>query len=277
MITPEIEQIADFDKPPVVEVALGIQLVGEPIDLEALAALAIELKPEYPHRQQLDPVPRSLETFARGPVTPQVEVRLGHVPLPRTWLVSDDQHYLIQVQADRFILNWRRVDVGDEYPRYAHLRPKFDKLRGRLFAILEDLKQTPIIEQVEVTYVNELIGPDSWEPDRHPLLDGMLTTVKDLDPHGFLPVPEDSAYFARYRIPGPNREPIGRLLVSTEAAYRTAGGVPIYLLKLTTNLAGTFNTDDETVSALDKGREWIVKGFLQLTTQAMQTEWGPST
>lgn len=275
-----IESIAEFERPPVVEVALGVQFDRAAVDLEVLADFATAIKAEFPRREQVEPLVRSTESFARPPEGSRFEFRFGGPPLPRTWLVSSDQRLLVQLQADRLTLNWRRVELDDAYPRYAGLRPQFDGLRGRLAEIISGLgRDRPIIDQVEVSYINELAGPDQPAAARHPALAGMLATVVDVGSGGFLPPPEDAGYLARFRIPAPDgtEQPAGRLLVSTDPAYRTADQRPIYLLKLTANLVGALATEESVIDMLNLGRRWVVNGFLQLTTPDVQAQWGPVT
>lgn len=274
-----IESIAEFEKPPVVEVVFGVQFERAVIDLEALAEFATAIKAEFPNREQVEPLPRSSESFARPPEGARIEFRFGGPPMPRTWFLSSDERLLVQLQADRLTLNWRRVDVGDEYPRYAALRPKFDALFEQLADIIEGLgRETPTVDQVEVTYINELAGPDEAVGDRHPSLATMLTTIADLEPGHFLPLPEDVGYLTRFRIPSlDGGADVGRLLVSTDPAYRTADQRPIYLLKLTANLMGRVDTKESVIEMLNLGRSWVVNGFLQLTTPEIQAKWGPRT
>ena len=275
-----IESIAEFERPPVIEVALGVQFDRAVVDLEALAEFANAIKAEFPDREQDEPLPRLTESFRRPPEGPRVEFRFGGPPMPRTWFLSSDRRLLVQLQADRLTLNWRRVEVGDEYPRYATLRPKFDAIRGQLIDILKGLgRESAQIDHVEVTYINELAESeeDSAE-DRHPSLAAMLTTVNDVDADGFLPLAEDVGYLARFRIRSPDGEQaIGRLLVSTDPAYRTSDQRPIYLLKLTASLVIPSDLEDSVIEMLNLGRSWVVHGFLQLTTKEIQANWGPIT
>lgn len=274
----DIEQIVDFGSPPVVEVALGVQFTQSVIDLEVLAELARALRTEFPHRQQIEPLMRVSERFERPGATGFLDFRLG-VPLPRTWFVSTDQRYLLQAQSDRLIFNWRRVEVGDAYPRYRAIRPKFDELRERLGRILADLgRPAPVIDLVEVTYINELAGLGPTSPEQHPPLGRLLRTVSDLGDGTFLPEPEDAGFVARYRIaPEEGGQPIGRLAVRTDPGYRTSDHQPIYLLNLTANIVGNYSNDDQVKECFDLGRKWVVRGFLDLTATDLQQRWEPET
>jgi uncharacterized protein (TIGR04255 family) len=275
-----IEIIADFERPPVVEVVLGVQFSQAVVDLEVLAEFAVAIKDEFPNREQKEPLAGASESFARPPDPPRIEFRFGAPPMPRTWFESPDRRLLVQLQADRLIFNWRRVEREDTYPHYNVLRPKFDALHEQLEGILRRQKGEPgTVDNVEVSYINELASSDEPSGYTHPGLADMLTTVASVEPGGFLPEPEDAGYMARFRIPSPDGtgKPVGRLLVSTDPAYRTSDQRPIYLLKLSANLVGTSSTREAVVDMLDLGRRWVVEGFLQLTTPAIQSTWGPLT
>jgi uncharacterized protein (TIGR04255 family) len=49
-------------------------------------------------------------------------------PMPRFWFTSSDGVYLIQVQRNAFILNWRKKD--SIYPHYEDVKAQFDKWFG---------------------------------------------------------------------------------------------------------------------------------------------------
>jgi uncharacterized protein (TIGR04255 family) len=277
-VSQRIAPIVDFEDPPVVEVVLGIQFQQAVIDLEVLADYAKAVKPAFPHRQQVEPLPKASEPFGRPPQH-DIEIRLGGgPPLPRTWFQGDDQRLLLQLQADRLVLNWRRIALGDRYPRYETLRPQFDALLGTLSDVLRKLgrKRAPI-NHVEVSYNNELSTPGWDAPDAHPPLSDFLVALcrPEENADSFLPQSEDTAYRARFRM-GTATEgaQAGRLVVQTDAAYRSFDVMPIYLLKLSAFMAGTLSDDEEVVAALDRGREWVVKGFLELVRPEVQEHWG---
>jgi len=176
---------------------------------------------------------------------------------------------LIQVQRDRFLLNWRRKNE-ETYPRYGHLRAAFlehfttfqDFLRSRGMG-----GTRPV--QWEVTYVNHMRPGDAWS--RYGQLGKVLTHLAH-DPKGhFLGEPEDVAVQIRYRI---SREgsPIGRLHVTAEPASVT-DGQPVIVLSLTARGGLRETPRGNLADYLDLGREWVVRGFTDATTEEMHREW----
>ncbi|MCP9491031.1 MAG: TIGR04255 family protein [Solirubrobacteraceae bacterium MAG38_C4-C5] len=272
---PAIETIVEFERPPVIEVVFGTQFGAAIVDLEVLAEFARSVRGEFPRREQIEPLPRAFESFDHPPAGTHIEFRFGGAPLPRTRFISTDEQTLLQLQADRFLFNWRRVSADDAYPRYETLRPRFDALRQRLIEVLDGLgRPTPVVDHVEVSYINELSFPGHPSARTHASLSALVSTVSDLPRGGFLSEPEDVGYSARFRIPrADGTGPMGRLIARTEPAYRSADGRPIHLLTLTANLVGSFASDTAVIDALDLGRRWVVNGFLEMTTPELHANW----
>lgn len=266
-----IEHIVDFQRPPVVEVALGVQFAHPVVTLDVLSALVVRWREEYPFNEPQEPLPRVVETFDRPIGGPTLELRLG-ASWPRTWLLSADQSRLIQLQPDRVIVNWRRVEEGDEYPRYATLRPWLLTVLREVLAVATEYGGPPApIDAVEVTYVNELASPQTVEVGSHPALERMVLPVGAVD-GTFLPDPEDTGYAARFRI-DEGDGPVGRLVVRTDIGFRNRDGAPIYLMNLTANIVRPARDAQGVPAALDLARRWVVKGFLDLTTKEMHEKW----
>lgn len=84
---------------------------------------------------------------------------LGEVfPLPRFWFTSPDEAYLIQVQRNAFLLNWRKRE--GIYPHYEDVKAQFDQWFGVFSAFCEREFGLAKLEiaRCELNYIN-LIGP----------------------------------------------------------------------------------------------------------------------
>lgn len=122
---------------PVFEVGLMVQFAdGLPLSVFDAADLAAMYRSEYPQTQQAEVL---------GPFSPQPVPSLVSVPVdtsvPRLWFISADAKDLLQVQRDKFGLNWRRLDVTmqpTEYPGYDHLAGEFDRQLDRYFTWLDE-------------------------------------------------------------------------------------------------------------------------------------------
>src|SRR6185436_6912977 len=92
--------------PPVTEVICG--LIFEPvpeIDPLVLGTYWEKKRQDFP-RHQLHP-----------PISDESSLVITGLPTIRTWLISEDDVFVVQIQNDRFYLNWRAR--GQEYPLFS--------------------------------------------------------------------------------------------------------------------------------------------------------------
>jgi uncharacterized protein (TIGR04255 family) len=98
--------------------------------------------------------------------TGPVRLALG-IPPQRAWLISDDDVFLIQVQADRFYFNWRLRN--QEYPRFGDYEGH-SGIKTRMLAEYErfadfcraDLGALPQPSAVHLAKVDHLIQGTHW-------------------------------------------------------------------------------------------------------------------
>jgi len=75
-------------------------------------------------------------------------------PMPRFWFMTEDDVYLIQVQRNAFVFNWRRQN--EDYPHYVSLKRKFDEhfsIFGNFCRKLFGVSKIDI-ERCELSYIN---------------------------------------------------------------------------------------------------------------------------
>jgi hypothetical protein len=126
-----------------------------------------------------------------------------------------------------------------------------------------------------VTYINQIESPNISAGDAHPYLGDIISPVRPWPEGQFLPRPEDTNVQTRFLIPSDVAgQPAGRMYVSASPAFRL-DGLPIYIMSLVSRMIPTAGAEDMTAvwTSLDMGREWIVRGFKQLTTEDMQRYW----
>jgi hypothetical protein len=179
---------------------------------------------------------------------------------------------LIQVQPDRFVHNWRKVDADAEYVRYPRVRERF----SHSFEIFEGFVRTEelgeiIADQCEVTYTNHLPAGEGW--DEQGRLDKVVTVWKSETSDDFLPTPEAASLAVRYIIVGEEGTPAGRLYVELQPAFRKPDFAPVLILTLTARGAPLGPGRAGILKFFDLGREWIVRGFTSITTAEMHNIW----
>ncbi len=143
--------------PPIVEVVCGV--IFDPI--EGLTPLNLgpfweRLRPEYPHHQLHPPI------LEEGQ-----QLKFDGFPPLRVWMISADEAWLIQVQRDRFYVNWRQR--GDTYPRFSDqagtegVLSRFMREFGRFSAFAEEsLSGTPHPIGLELTKIDQFVHGGSW-------------------------------------------------------------------------------------------------------------------
>ncbi len=193
-----------------------------------------------------------------------IGLRFGQGPEPlRFWLLSEDQRTLLQVQNDRIILNWRRLEPGDEYPRYLALQPEFEQRWQQFVEWTADLG--PVQPTVaDVTFVNVITSPEGRAD-----LSAIMTTA--------IPVPDLPGSmvesFAHYTLDVSGDSGRQAHLVAT--AGPSLSGDEDVSLQIVTRVAlrGDDNLTDM-MNALDHAHDKGVLGFTALTRQPMHEAWG---
>ena len=271
--TSEGPTLPDFSQPPVSEVVLGVQF--EP--LAGLTAAYIgqlwgDFREKFPFtddRHPLEPAYEIEDEFsARGNASVEIELTSA-APLVRAWFLSESREQLLQVQRDRFIHNWRKMESHSAYPRYASLLHAFKAEFEHFidFAKKNELGAVRTV-QCEVTYVNHLEADQWWQSHRE------VEKIFQLQlNYSDLPQLEDFRFYQRHILRVADQF-VGRLHVSVEPVKRLPDGVPAFTVRLTARGAPLSTGLDGVYSFFALGRESIVRGFTGLTTPAMHEAWG---
>jgi len=261
------DTLPEFGNPPIAEVAVSIQFDAiEELNAAVLGLLWGEYSKNYPHAEQHPPLPRVVETF-EDQVRSQVKVE-KKFPTPRLWFITEGKTKLIQVQPDRFIVNWRGLDSEEKYPRYSTLREEL----LREFVIFQQFVRnqcerelTP--NQAELTYVNHIPQPVG------------TTTAEDLanllrvaDWQEICSDAEDFRLRVSYLM-NEFESPIGRVHLDITTANRVADGAPLIVLQLVGRGSPKRPDIEGALEFLDIAHYWLVTKFAEITTSEMHAEW----
>jgi uncharacterized protein (TIGR04255 family) len=265
------EAIPDFDNPPVIETVLSVQF-------HALKGLALPhfglfwqtIRDAYPNFHVQPPLNATVEKFG-GQDLPQFTISVeGLSGLPvRCWFITQSGQRVLQVQNDRLIYNWRKTRHDDEYPRYESIRLAFETEWNNFCKFLEDEKLgLPEPNQCEITYINHIepvnnTGQPIAMSTIFPSWVGSASRI-------FLPEPVTVACTTVYDMPNDS----GRLYIEFKPAIRHADGKKIIVLTLTARGAPASPKITDVLTWFDLGREWIVRGFADFTSDAMHKRWG---
>jgi uncharacterized protein (TIGR04255 family) len=159
-----------FKNPPINELIVGVYFNGETPGLRAehVGAFWASVRKDFPHIQQQLQVthPALAAAVAFVPVSFELTTSGEVLPMPRFWLESTEPAYLMQIQKDAFLFNWRRKDK--DYPHFYAVKDGFDSN----FARFADFVQTefqialPPIAVAELTYTNLIEPCEYWSTPR---------------------------------------------------------------------------------------------------------------
>jgi uncharacterized protein (TIGR04255 family) len=250
-----------YRNPPINEVVCGMRFhTPEKLRIPHIGILWDKFRDEYPVIQHSHPI-----------AGPQGDIPLDYVlglPLPRIWFINKSDDQLIQFQFDRFYFNWRRRQ--NIYPRYSYIIENFEKLLETIESFFNELelgKLNPV--EYELSYINHLLKGKEWDK-----IDDLQKIFTDFNwkqtQKRFLPNPDNVAWQITFTLPD-NK---GNLYCNLKKAIRAEDKLPLFVFELS---ARGFNEPINKASIrqwFDLAREWIVRGFTDLTTYEIQKFWG---
>lgn len=269
------QHLPSFRRPPVTEVAAGVTFraldkLTTPLMVEAWQTKFAKTFPKVQEQPAYIAPAENLE-MPEMPPRLALSVELAPPIMPRFWFLSEDQEELLQLQRNWFACNWRKVRPDAEYSRWPSIREAFAQYYGQFLAFCESRNVGSIdVEQTEVTYVNHIEPGSAWDTLAH--MDRVLRIIGTHD-HELFPVePEQTVIRLSYRIHD-SRIRGGRLHVSVEPGLRVQDMKPLIALTLTARTIPAADGPGNVLSAMDVAREWIVKCFAAITTDAAHKQW----
>jgi uncharacterized protein (TIGR04255 family) len=257
---PNLDQLPRFNKPPVVEVAIGVEFL--PIPSLTVVPL-VELRPVwndiYPHIEG-QPAIRSIPLGGPAFSSFNFEVGKGLPPI-RIWLLNESRSELLQIQNDRLVLNWR-ANYGSLYPHYQELEPRFLENWHRFQKAIDEQalgELRPIT--ATVTYVN-----------RFPLYDGetLFDALSIFDPDAPLKNAQPSVQLSVALIASDGTTQIGEQKISAARSQDEAKEVQLRSI----TRAGFLPADDYPIEmALRRAHATAVTSFANVTTAKMHERW----
>ena len=172
----------------------------------------------------------------------------------------------MQFQRDRFAFNWRKRNRAEEYPRYEHIRAKFEEV----FATIKEWAKDegigePVPNQAEAIYVNFVPLKDA---------DGRDCGLSYFFPwlRGLIGMTEDGLFQFRRRLEDENGDPTARLNFqlqygTDEESSRQA--------RLHLHVRGRPKTNSfgDALDMIDAERAIIVRTFAEITSKEAGAIW----
>lgn len=257
-----------FRKPPVSEVALGVQFpsILNPVHLGLYYQ---KVKARFPKIEMHSPVLPVFETFGTSGAF-GTQFAFTQALQPRMWFVSDDEHFLIQIQSDRLLVNWRSGAQHAPYPHFDAVQAVFTEALDELESVVKAEQMSLAVNQCEVVYINPILttttGVSPAEPQR-------IFRVCSAERGSEWPEPlEQISCNARYQLKDKTGTPYGRLTVSLVSGT-AADQSPAFQLELTAR-GFPQEAGREGITAFHKqGHLAIVQCFAAITTPEMHKLW----
>lgn len=253
-----------YKKAPVVEVVASVQFQ----ELKELAAAHIagvwdafggkKVYPTYKEQPPLNDIPDPQATTG-------IMIEFSDKPqLARQWFMRENKAELIQVQRDRFIYNWQKETVGNEYPHY-------EKVIGAFFNNLKCLRgflskeklPSPQIVKCELAYINVI--PLSEVEKASSVLRDFVWSKGDR----YLSEPQKVNIRLQFEVE--KNHALAYMTIAT--AQKLSDGEMV--LKMEMNVKGSpQSTDDQGLRDwFNASHEWIVRSFDDLISDEMQKKW----
>lgn len=263
----------EFEKPPVVEVALGVQF--SPLSALRAAHMGLfwsQFRKDFPRTEDQPPLARAVERFDK-PDLPSF--RIEPAPLtPRSWFLNKDGSQLVQVQQDRLVHNWRKVGANTPYPRYRQLRETFaENVRAfEKFVGTERLGEFKP-DQCELTYIDHIEPGEAWKDFSQ--VDAVIRLWRPSETGMKILALENVTLEINHLILGKDGKPAGRLHIRVTPVYRMSDHAPILNLEFVARGAPAGPGVDGILGFMDLAHDCALAAFTTLTTDAIQKSWRP--
>lgn len=153
-----------FRKPPVVELALGVQF--KPLaSFNTLQAMSWResIKGQFSKVQEQPELPDLVEVPDLGEIKMQMKMVQGPQPL-RYWYLNESETELVQVQRNRFVYNWRKKSDADQYPSYDEMKARVEERLKAFMAFIVAEKLGEFVPDIcEVTYISHILTGGVWK------------------------------------------------------------------------------------------------------------------
>ena len=150
------QPIIKYENPPIDEIICGIRFGSiEQLRSGHLGILWQKFRRDFPNIEDQNLV---------GPVSRGDSENSNNILLPRVWFIHENENELIQVQYNRFLHNWRKIRLDDEYPGYDKIIENFEKYlsRFREFLVEENLGNL-VTKEYELSYIDLIPRGYGWE------------------------------------------------------------------------------------------------------------------
>jgi uncharacterized protein (TIGR04255 family) len=263
-----------FRKPPVSEVAMGVQFQAPVLTPVHLGLYYQKIKDRFPGVAVQSPLQPVFETFEAAPM---VAISFPFpfpgmsAASPRMWFSSQDGSSLIQLQGGKLLFNWRGGLEQNAYPHFDAVQSEFMKALDELNALIDSEGMSAIsVNQCELVYINPL----PFSATGIPLSEAakIFRVWSGAQGDEWRDAPEDIAFSARYRFNDENGNPFGRLNVALSSGV-AADGTPGFQLEMAARGRPIGEGSAGIAAFHNHAHQAIVRCFAAITTPEMHERW----
>lgn len=268
-MTRKKRDLPDFDNSPVCEVVIGIQYdTLDKFDTVHTGTYWQRIREKYPKHETHPPLTPNIEYFEESKVTQPILGFSSIPPLPRSWFLDETETRLVQLQNTHFFHNWRKIIGDEDYPRFTLIRKEFITLwEGFLIFTSEQNIGKVNPNHWEVTYVNHINKGEGWESPKD--LANIFPICAGKPSEKFLPEPEKVSFRINYLFPDDR----ARLYITAEPAIKRSDQTEVMRLNLTARGRIDSPKTQDILTCIEKGHEWIVRGFTDFTSEEAHKLW----
>lgn len=253
------QTLPSFDMPPVIEVVMGVQFAPlQDFLAPHLGKFWNEVEQEYPKCSENPPIMPQVEDFERPGGLASRKFSIGTKPdLPRVFLVDESGHWLIQIQRDRFLHNWRMST--EKYPRFPEVRKRFFEQWSKFEQFIEvNVLGSIEINQLEITYLNRIPLASKKLPEVFP-------DFQWRDERRLLSSPESMEVSCTFRCEDTPKRLRATIQPSLHGEHHE--------MRFELTVRGGLKEGETLDDWYSDGREWIVKAFADLTSEQWHKKW----
>ena len=252
-----------YRNPPVIEVVCGVQFSGaHDWQTTHFGGFWQFVRTDYPLFEDHPP----LEKLRLGTAALEPEI-LTMPPLRRVFFIQPPGNFLIQLQPNRILHNWRKIEESDQYPRFETAYPKFVSSWQTLKEFTASARLSePEPDIFELTYINHISSGgtkfprDVWD----------YLAFYEQTPEAVL-AKESSAMVMHFGWPLP--DDAGVLTFDLKHGVRASDENEVLLIEL--NARGSAKGGSRTMHDwFDLTHRAIVNTFDSLTTESAHKLWG---
>lgn len=263
----------DFANPPIVELVLGAQF--SPLTKLTSGHFGLfwkDLGEDWTESGDGPPLEDQFELFDRPKwsTATGLQLRLEPIRFPgRFTLGHKTNDRLLQIQASRFHLNWRKRE--DFYPSYTRLIAEFEEMFAKFSAFTEKNGLGPVaVNQWEMTYIDAFPKDQYWTTpvDWATFLPGLFGPLFPTEGLGI--VLEHRAAEWSYEIESKQ----GRLHIAAGPGRAGEDKRDAVLLQMTARGPVGKGGAETLRAGFDRGHAAALGAFLRVTSEEVKKRWG---